>query len=239
MRTCACAYVRACVRGCVRACVRARMRACLAAWLCSCLQVCEPFTHVHAQHKSVQDLLDSFGYDSYILGERNALKLNGDCWYPPFETWLQSDVFSILRSAPFNAHFLRWAFSPFVSFDTVQVVLLSGSTTLTGGETSGCGTMGTTGKILVDDDHVIICLACISCIMLTWQFIFLFFSYHATASSQPTSQSQCPSECTEPATTVAGIQVSNSACRLHARGCSLMEVGGCHEDKLRANTNAS
>ena len=35
------------------------------------------------------------------------LRLNGNCWLGSFETWMQSDVVSIRRNAPFNDSFMR------------------------------------------------------------------------------------------------------------------------------------
>jgi hypothetical protein len=57
--------------------------------------------------RSMVDLFDQHNYDSYMLGERNAVQLNGNCWLGDFEMWVQSDVLSIRRDAPLSGMFLR------------------------------------------------------------------------------------------------------------------------------------
>ena len=57
--------------------------------------------------RTMVDLFDQYNYDSYMLGERNAVQLNGSCWLDDFETWVQSDIFSIRRDVPLSAHFRR------------------------------------------------------------------------------------------------------------------------------------
>ena len=53
------------------------------------------------------ELLAAYGFDSYMLGNRNALQLNGPCFDSDYETWLQSDVVSIHRHLQLNQIFLR------------------------------------------------------------------------------------------------------------------------------------
>ena len=36
--------------------------------------------------------LDALGYDSYLLGRNNAIRVNGNCWRQDYELWLYSDV---------------------------------------------------------------------------------------------------------------------------------------------------
>ena len=57
--------------------------------------------------RTTVEFLDSLGYDSYMLGGRNALQLNRLCWNAEYETWTQSDILSISRALPLNQHFLR------------------------------------------------------------------------------------------------------------------------------------
>ena len=51
--------------------------------------------------------LDDLGYDTYLLGRRNAMRINGNCWNGRFETWSWSDLLSIRRELLFNDRFQR------------------------------------------------------------------------------------------------------------------------------------
>ena len=51
--------------------------------------------------------LDDLGYDSYLLGLHNAVRLNGNCWTAEYEMWSWSDVLSVRRDFAFNRDFLR------------------------------------------------------------------------------------------------------------------------------------
>jgi hypothetical protein len=47
--------------------------------------------------RSTTAFLDALGFDSFLLGRRGAVQLNGDCWDPLAEFWMWSNVFALRR----------------------------------------------------------------------------------------------------------------------------------------------
>jgi hypothetical protein len=57
--------------------------------------------------QSTVSALDKLGYDSYLLGRKRMVQLNGNCWHPSYEFWWWSNIVTVRRDFEHHQELLR------------------------------------------------------------------------------------------------------------------------------------